>query len=116
MKFDVHDLVGEHAITLDDGQRVFDLIHPTLAAGHPVELDFSRVSIYASPFFNAAIGQLLRDLKSDELNRLLKMEGLNPVGRDVARRVIENSKQYYSATEDYRKAQHEVLERLARES
>jgi hypothetical protein len=116
MKYDVHQLVGENAITLDDGQRVFDLIHPELAAGRPVELDFTRVGVYASPFFNAALGQLLRDLKPEDLNRLVKMEGLNPVGREVAKRVIENAKHYYAAPEEYRKAQHEVLERLAKES
>jgi hypothetical protein len=115
MKFDVHEMVGENAITVDDGQRLFDQIHPELTAGHPVELDFSRVKVYASPFFNAAIGQLLRDLKPEDLNRLLKLEGLNPVGHDVVRRVIDNSKRYYSGTEDYRKAQHEVLEKLAKE-
>jgi len=116
MKYDIHELVGENAITLEDGQRVFDLIHPNLAAGLAVELDFTRVGVYASPFFNAALGQLLRDLKPEDLNRLLKMEGLNPVGREVARRVIDNSKQYYAATEDYREAQHQVLDKLAKES
>ena len=115
MKYDIHELIGANAITLDDGQRVFDLIHPHLAAGRAVELDFTRVAVYASPFFNAALGQLLRDFKPEDLNRQLRLEGLNPVGRDVAKRVIENSKQYYSS-EDYRRAQHEVLERLAKET
>ncbi|MDF5723445.1 MAG: STAS-like domain-containing protein [Rhizonema sp. PD37] len=42
-------------------------------ANIPVELDFGEVDIFASPFFNFAIGQLLRDIKSKDLNRLLKV-------------------------------------------
>ncbi|MBD2542537.1 STAS-like domain-containing protein [Planktothricoides sp. FACHB-1370] len=33
--------------------------------GRPVELDFAGVEIFASPFFNFAIGQLLRDISPD---------------------------------------------------
>lgn len=54
-------MIGANCITLDDGQQVYNAIHPELTAGHPVELDFDRVEIFASPFFNAAIGQLLKD-------------------------------------------------------
>jgi hypothetical protein len=64
--------------------------------------------VYASPFFNAAIGQLLKDIKSEDLNRLLKICNLVPAGLAVLKRVIENSKQYYS-DENFRKAQDEVL-------
>lgn len=79
-----------------------------MLAGQPVELDFERVDVYASPFFNAAFGQLLKDIKSEELNRLLKICNLVPAGLAVLKRVIENSKQYYS-DENFRKAQDEVL-------
>lgn len=108
MKLDIYDLIGENCITLEDGQKIYDLIHPELLAGHPVEIDFAKVGVYASPFFNAAIGQLLKDIKAEDLNRLLKICNLVPAGLAVLKRVIENSKQYYS-DENFRKAQDEVL-------
>ena len=108
MKLDIYELIGENCITLEDGQKIYDRIHPELLAGHPVELDFAKVGVYASPFFNAAIGQLLKDIKTEELNRLLKVFNLVPAGLAVLKRVIENSKQYYS-DENFRKAQDEVL-------
>ena len=96
MKFNIVDLVGQNCITLDDGQKVYDLIHPELLAGHPVELDFQGASVFASPFFNAAIGQLLEDIAPAMLNQLLAVQNLGPIGVNVLRRVIENAKEYYT--------------------
>jgi len=95
MKHEILTLVGKNCITPIDGQKVYDLVHPELQADQPVELDFNGVEIFASPFFNFAIGQLLRDISPDNLNRLLKFSDLKPVGRQTLKLVIENSKRYY---------------------
>lgn len=108
MKIDIHKIIGENCITLEDGQKVYDLIHPELSAGRAVELDFMNVTVFASPFFNSAIGRLLKDIKPDDLNRLLKITKLIPAGLTVLKRVIENSKEYYS-NGAVRKALDEVL-------
>jgi len=112
MTVKVHDIVGENAITLEDGQAVYDLIAPKLASGQQVAVDFRGVQVFASPFFNAAFGQLLRDAKAADLNRLLTISHLIPTGLDVLRRVIENAKQYYSSP-DYRAAQEQVLREIS---
>jgi hypothetical protein len=96
MQYQIQTIIGENCMTPDDGQKVYDLIHPELVADVPVELDFTGVNICISPFFNFAIGQLLRDIKPETLNNLLKTSNLNPVGRQVLKLVIENAKQYYS--------------------
>lgn len=108
MKLSVYEQIGENCLTLDDGQKIYGLIHPELLANHQVELDFDKVKVFASPFFNAAIGQLLKDIKPECLNRLLKICNLVPAGLAVLKRVISNSKQYYS-DENFRKAQDEIL-------
>ena len=41
MKVVVKKIVGENCITLDDGQKIFDLIHDELLKNKNVELDFS---------------------------------------------------------------------------
>lgn len=96
MIYDIYSLIGENCMTPNDGQKIYHKIHPQLVAGRPVELDFSQVKIFASPFFNFAIGQLLRDIQPNELNCLLKVSNLNLVGQQVLKQVIENSKRYYS--------------------
>ncbi len=84
------------------------MIHPELAAGRPVELDFAGVRVFASPFFNAAFGRLLKDLTPEDLNRLLKVLNMTPVGRDTLKLVIKNSAQYYRDPA-FRKALDEIL-------
>ena len=95
MKINVRQLAGENCISYDDGQKIYELIHPELQAGRPVELDFSGVRVLVSLFLNAAIGRLLEDISTDDLNRLLTVSDMPPGGRETLRRVIENSKDYY---------------------
>lgn len=108
MKLSVYALVGENCLTMEDGQKIYDLIYPELQAGRAVELDFDKAKVFASPFFNFSIGRLLKDIKPEGLNRLFKVTNLVPVGREVLKRVIENSKKYYS-DENTRKALDAVL-------
>jgi STAS-like domain of unknown function (DUF4325) len=112
MKYDIYEIVGQNCISLQDGQKVYDAIYPELKAGHEIELDFAEVEIFASPFFNFAIGQLVKDIQTDTLNQLLKVSHLNSVGMKILKRVIENSKEYYSSPKT-RKAIEEVLSEQA---
>ena len=96
MMFKIVDIIGETCITVEDGERIFKLVHPELSQGREVTLDFTGVSIFASPFFNAAIGQLLRDMPAEFLKSHLHFEELTPHGNHVLIRVIENAKRYYT--------------------
>jgi len=108
MRWDIKSLVGEDCITIEDGEKIYDLIHPVLLAGHEVELDFAGVGVFASPFFNAAFGRLLKDFTPEHLDRMLKILNLTPVGRDTLKLVIKNSVQYYSDPA-FQKALNEIL-------
>lgn len=96
MMVNVVALIGETCITVEDGERIFHHIHPEILKGRDVTLDFTGVSIFASPFFNAAIGQLLRDFPAETLKSHLHFAGLTPNGNHVLTRVIENAKRYYT--------------------
>ncbi|HLE61830.1 MAG TPA: STAS-like domain-containing protein [Pyrinomonadaceae bacterium] len=95
MKLTVFDHVGANCVTYEDGQKVYDLIHPELQRGRPVELDFDGVRVLVSLFLNAAIGRLLEDISTGDLNRLLTISNLPPGGLETLKRVIENSNDYY---------------------
>lgn len=95
MRVDVHSIVGEFGITPEDGAKLFEVIHPELAAGRPVELDFRGVNVFASPFFNGSVGKLLADIDPQRLEADLKCLNLTPVGERVLQRVIKNSEEYY---------------------
>lgn len=115
MKLFIKNQVGPRCIIKEDGQKVYDAIHEALRNGETVTLDFAGVSQFASPFFNFAIGQLLKDIPEAGLRNLLQIEHLNETGRLVVERVIENSVKYHG-DKDYRKIVDDILELQARES
>ena len=79
-----------------------------LLSGNPVELDFTGVQVFASPFFNLAIGHLLKDIPADNLNRLVEFTAISSEGWNVLERVIANAKHYYS-DEQFRNAVDAVI-------
>lgn len=112
MKINIRQDLGENCMTVKQGQSLYNAIYPVLQSGEAVELDFIGVRIFASPFFNYAIGQLLRDLTANQLNELLTIENLNSVGSNILELVIENAGRYYS-DEKYRHAKDEVMREMA---
>ena len=115
MKLLIKDKIGPRCIIKEDGQKVYDEIHDFLKNGETVTLDFNGVSQFASPFFNFAIGQLLKDIVETDLRRLLQIENLNETGKMVVERVIENAAKYHG-DKDYRKIVNDILEQQANES
>lgn len=115
MKMTIKEMIGPRCIIREDGQKVYDVIYPLLQKGEAVTLDFVGVSQFASPFFNFAIGQLLKDIREEDLRRLLEIENLDPTGKLVVERVIDNAGRYH-ANVDYRNIVDAILKQQAQES
>jgi hypothetical protein len=115
MELRIQDLIGARCITKDDGQRIYDAIQVALKGGEPVTLDFAGVTQFASPFFNFAIGQLLKDVPIGDLKSLLSIKNLVPDGRLVVDRVIENASRYHSDL-NYQKIVDSILNQQAEEA
>lgn len=114
MKLSIKTEIGPRCIVKEDGQKIFDKIHDSLKKGETVTLDFDGVRQFASPFFNDAIGQLLKEISELKLRRLLQVEGLNETGRMVMERVLENAARYYS-DQDYQRIVDDILDQQALE-
>jgi hypothetical protein len=95
MRVLVRDIVGEFAMTPDEGQQVYDVIAPLLAKGERVELDFEGIRRCAAPFCSFAIGRLVQDHVPEQLNDLLRVQNLLPPGSDILSLAIENAERYY---------------------
>ena len=61
MAFRIHleKVVGENCASIDDGDKVFQLVRPELVKGFQVEIDFKGVKLMLTPFLNACFGKLL---------------------------------------------------------
>ena len=95
MKLSVKELVGEVCITQEDGQKLHAAYRTAFDAGETVELDFADTRIFASQFFNVAVGQLLKDYTIDEVRRRLLCPSLPAAGAEPLRRSVENAEAYY---------------------
>jgi len=115
MKIIIKDEIGPRCIIKEDGQKIYERIHTPLKEGTTVTLDFGGVAQFASPFFNFAIGQLLKDIAEQDLRHLLQIENLNETGKLVVKRVIENAAKYHGDV-SYRKIVDDILEQQAKES
>ena len=51
--------VGKNCSSIDDGEKVLNLIRPELIKGFNVELDFEGVKLVLTPFLNTCFGKLL---------------------------------------------------------
>ena len=51
--------VGKNCSSIDDGERILNLIRPELTKGFTVELDFEGVKSVLTPFLNICFGKLL---------------------------------------------------------
>jgi STAS-like domain of unknown function (DUF4325) len=90
------ELIGQYAITLDDGEILYNQLYPSLNAGYSVTLDFQGVTHFAAPFLNFAIGRLFEHFSAEDINTRLEILNISSVGQASLNRVIENSKAYYS--------------------
>jgi len=115
MELKIKDVIGMRCITKDDGQKIYNIIHPELLNNKTVILNFQGVMQFASPFFNFAIGQLLKDLSVKDLKRLLEIKNFVPDGRLVVNRVIENASKYHQDV-NYRNIVDSILEQQAAEA
>lgn len=65
-----------------DGQRVFDALWPSVAAGQPVTLSFAGVRGAPSSFINEALVRLLDHISYDEVKRLVRIVDVSqPIAR-----------------------------------
>ena len=91
----VVDITGQFAVAGDDGQRLYDRMYEILGTAQNVQVDFYGVRVIATPFFNAAVGRLLKDVSPDELRNRISFKNLSLAAERTLAKVIENAKQYY---------------------
>jgi hypothetical protein len=94
----VAEVIGTICITEEDGQKLYNLIHPLLQQNQRVDLDVAGV-VFASPFLNAAIGNLLADIPVEVLRQQLVFHHLEPTDHALLKRVIDNAKRIFADPE-----------------
>jgi hypothetical protein len=82
----IEKTVGKHCTSIDDGEKVFELVSPEIAKNLTVELDFNRVNSMLTPFLNACFGKLLEHYGKE---KIIANVAIRNVSLDFLRRINE---------------------------
>jgi hypothetical protein len=115
MNLNVQQLVGGLCMTYDDGEKLHAAYRPAFDRRETIFLDFAGTRIFVSQFFNAAVGQLLKDYGIEEVRSRLKFLNLPAAANAPLRRSVENAERYYRDPQ-YRDALDRVLAEQAVEA
>lgn len=101
---------------MQSGHHLYEKISAPLISGKEnVEIDFLEVELFASPFFNASIGFLIKDITVTDLQQRLKIINLSDVGKQTLNHVIANAIKYYAATKDKAEENMQIIRKNAEE-
>jgi hypothetical protein len=70
-------IVGENCASIDDGEKVFNLVRPELDKGYTVEIDFEGVKIILTPFLNTCFGKLLKQFGREVAMTHISMKNIS---------------------------------------
>ena len=96
----IEKTVGKHCTSIDDGEKVFELVSPEIAKNLTVEIDFKRVKSMLTPFLNACFGKLLEHFGKE---KIMANVSIRNVSEDFLRRINEfidrKDKEYTQSSE-----------------
>lgn len=98
----VSEVIGSNtAAASDDGNLVYQSIHPLLKKGNEILLDFKGIEMLTTAFLNAAIGQLYHDYTGDILNKYIKLANVADDDKILFKKVIQRAKEYFSNKREF---------------
>lgn len=82
-------------ITREDGQKIYEEIRSVFERSfdcRELVIDFSKIELFASPFFNVLIGQIVNNFPNDIVELLINQCfcGINDTGLRIVGRVRTN--------------------------
>lgn len=103
MKINAKEIVGAHAISMQSGQFLYNAIQTNLSKNEKIQVDFDGVKYFASPFFNASFGYLLKDMTVENLTEHIEVMNITEVGRRLLNLVITNAINFYKNSNEQNK-------------
>lgn len=81
----------DNALSIENGEIIKKEIEKLLINENTVTLDFTEISLFATPFFNACIGYFIIKLSPDEFNKKIKFINLSTLGEETYNFSYENA-------------------------
>jgi hypothetical protein len=77
MKINLSEHVGAHCASIDDGQKVYQILVAEFKKGNPVELDFQGIETILTPFLHNCVGRLLAEYQKETVMERLVLCNLS---------------------------------------
>lgn len=78
MRIQLFETIGSECVSLDQGEKVYDLLLGELKEKNTVEVDFQGVQTLFSPFLMGCLGKLLGHFEKDVLMQRLAFCNISP--------------------------------------
>lgn len=97
-------LDSEYAVSIGQGSLVFEalssLIHSIEGTSGKICLNFSGISICATPFFNASVSRLLGKMDIEQLKTKLEIRNISNENKRLLNISIANAIEFYENTKE----------------
>lgn len=78
MRVQLMETIGSECVSLDQGEKVYNLLLGELKAKKPVEVDFQGIQTLFSPFLMGSLGKLLGHFEKEVLIQRLAFCNISP--------------------------------------
>jgi len=101
--------VGSSCSSIDDGDKILNLIRPELTKGFTVELDFEDVKSTHTPFLNTCFGKLLEQFGREVAMTHVSMRNLSDEVLQRINNFINRKEEEFAQSRD-RKLLQEIID------
>lgn len=108
----VSEVIGSNSATIrDQGLLVYEIAKIEIENKREIIISFENINMVISSFLNASIGKLYGDFDFDDVDKLIKVEGLNNDDMELLElTVIPNAKDYYKDKEKISNIEKSILD------
>ena len=101
--------IGKNCSSVDDGEKVLNLLRPELIKGFSVELDFQGVKLVLTPFLNTCFGTLLEQFGRELTMTHVSMKNISDEILPLINNFINRKQEEFTQSRD-RKLLQEIFD------
>ena len=91
MRVQLLEIIGSECVSLDQGEKIYQLVLEDLKAKKTVEMDFKGVETLFSPFLMGSLGKLLEHFEKETLMQRLVFCNIAPDHLKTANEFIDRA-------------------------
>ena len=71
-----------------------------MSEGDVINVDFSNITLFATPFFNSSIGYFILNLGPEKVSKIITLENISELGTNTYKHSLDNASEIYKKKTD----------------